>query len=125
MSGHDSPDIAEGCIDLVVEVPWSRREISRHITLPNRNYRVRGAPSNALSRSAFARNVGRHRTTIWRWERREWLKPARSRAGRPFYLRDQLDEFEAVKIVRTAAVKRAIWKMLARQELARRCRHER
>ena len=95
-----------------------RRNASRNVEFPKRIYRLRGAPKGAMSRSEFARFVGKDRTTIWRWEQREWLRPARSIATRPFYAREQIDECETIKLVRSAPVMRAI-----RELLKRSCRH--
>ena len=59
---------------------------------------VRGAPPHALTRSAFARLIGRSRNTVREWERQRWrpFRPAGyAHNGRrlfPYYTRQQIAE---------------------------------
>jgi hypothetical protein len=108
-----TPGRADNYFEFTVVGTRPRRRIS-NTPSPKRKYRVRGAPSNAMTHSEFARAVGRHRTTVWRWAQRGWLSPAGARAGRSFYVRDQIDEFETIKLVRSAPVQRAIRALLAK-----------
>lgn len=84
------------------------------VQCPNGEYRVRGAPGNAMNRSQFARAVGKDRTTVWRWEQRGWLHPAGSVGIRPFFVPDQIDEWETIEMVRSARGMRLIRELVER-----------
>lgn len=90
------------------------RRVAR-VRFPSRKYRMRGAPGTAMNRSQFARAVGKDRTTVWRWEQRGWLHPAGSVGVRPFFVRDQIDEWETIEMVRSARGMRVIRELVARR----------
>jgi DNA-binding transcriptional MerR regulator len=80
--------------------------------------KVRGAPPDALNRTAMAEACGVTRLTLYRWERRGLLTPHyvfRMLGHSVYYLPEQISELQQRRFWRSAAGTRAVRRLLRRQ----------